>query len=278
MPKAKAMEFDFSKAPPAQGGGTDHIPPGPYQVRAVKAAETKSNEGKPQVTVNFKVTKGEQADRRLTERFTMPTSDKDSAFGLQKLHAMLLAMGFKVDTKKKMKLQLATIEGKTCMVEVRDNTYETGKGDKKRTVVTSQIDTFIIGGKSKASDDDDDEDEDDDASEDEDEDTDDDDTDEEDGDDDDEDESEEDDEDDDSEDEDDESEDDADDEDEDDDDEDDEDEDEDEPEPEPVKSKKKASTTAAKKGTKAAAKAQPKAPAKKKGKGKAPASTDEWPV
>lgn len=159
----KVMNLDFRKAPPAQGGGTDKIPPGRYflTVSGVSEPGNQSQTGKPMPVVNFKVARGELTGRRLRDQFVFPKSAEDSLFGMQRFHAFLLCLGLAVPSDRPFKLDLEKIVGKTCWAEVADGELPARGSNPARTV--SQVAEYVMpvaaqnGTSAPAADDDEDE-------------------------------------------------------------------------------------------------------------------------
>lgn len=128
------VELDFSGAPPAQGGGeSDHIPEDLYDIRVDDIENGKSKNDKPMITVRFKVADGPFANKRLVERFTIPRpGTDDSLFGLQRFHALLIALGFS-EQSKRVKVDLKKLVNRVCTAEVGDETQAATEQYPERT-------------------------------------------------------------------------------------------------------------------------------------------------
>jgi hypothetical protein len=235
------ITIDTKKVQPAHSGARrDYIKPGTYQFKVVDYSDKNSAAGKVMHAFTSEViSKGEMAGKKITDRFAMPKSSKESQFPVERLLAFLYACGAKKGGV--INAEGSKLVGRSFVAEVYDQQEEARTDDSGRTYPARTVSALAYPDPSKVEDDDDDEDDDDEAEEDEDEDE------------------EEDDEEDEDEDEDEDDEDDNDDE--------DEDEDEEEEEPEPVAKKrgrpaKAAVATRAKAPVKTKAKASAKAPAK----------------
>lgn len=118
---SNVIELDFRGAPPAQGGGgTDVVPAGRYPLRVDRVEQSKTNAGRSMIVVHFKVAVGEYAGSRLRDRFVLPSSPDDSKFGLQRLHAFIVAFGSEIG-ERKVKLDLDQFVGKVVLADVQDN-------------------------------------------------------------------------------------------------------------------------------------------------------------
>lgn len=140
---ANVITLDFRNAPPASGGGTDHVAPGKYMVTIAKGERGTTAKGAPMVTLRYTIARGSETGKRLSDRFPFPLTAEDSNFGQQKLHAALLAAGIKVPTDKAFKLDIDKILGKQLAVEVGDNSYKDKNGNER---INSQINDYILPG------------------------------------------------------------------------------------------------------------------------------------
>jgi len=114
------IELDFSDAPPAQGGmGSDHVPPGTYKLTISSAEKALSSTKKSMVTMWFRVASGEFAGRKVVERFVIPANADDSRFGLQRFHALLVALGLP-EQKGRAKVSLAALVNKNVLADIDD--------------------------------------------------------------------------------------------------------------------------------------------------------------
>lgn len=139
----RIVTFDFTDAPPAQGGGlTDHIPPGKYRLRVTNIEDGTAKSGKRMLTVSFEVASGDFIGKRLVERFVLATDKPGEVpFGLKRLHAFLLSLGLPVQ-QKSTKLDLDKLVGQTCDADVVDDKIEASEQYPERIV--SRINTFHI--------------------------------------------------------------------------------------------------------------------------------------
>lgn len=144
---ANIITLDLRDAPPAQGGGLDYVPPGTYRLRVDSTVYGNAKtSGRPMITISFRIAEGPHQGGRLNDRFTLPTNDKDSKFGLQRFHAFLLALGAKV-SQTAFKLDLDSLENKLVTAEVVDNkmpasTSDDGRSFSERTV--SRVAEYVI--------------------------------------------------------------------------------------------------------------------------------------
>ena len=149
MPTYVELDFSGGGAPPVQsmGGESDHIPPGQYVLALDKVDKTPSKAGKPMATVSFKVSSGEQDGKRLVERFVFPRKGHDdSAFGQQRFHGLLVALGSK-ELKTKVKLDLDSLLGKKVIADVDDETQAATDSYPERT--RSRPMGFLVAAKVK---------------------------------------------------------------------------------------------------------------------------------
>lgn len=150
---SREVTFDFTGAPPAQGGGTqDHIPPGRYIIRLEEITDGRAKTGKRMVTANFKVAgqmvegkavRGEYEGKRLVDRFVLDTEQK---FGFQRLHAFLLALklGVKETT---VSVDLDLLINRVCEAQVEDDKIPANDSYAERE--TSRINAYYAIEQSK---------------------------------------------------------------------------------------------------------------------------------
>jgi len=112
------VSFDFTGAPPAQGGGsTDHVAPGRYPIRLAEIVDGTSRSGKRMVTASFEVVGGAEDGKRLKDNFVLQSDQK---FGLQRLHAFLLALKLGV-SEKAVRVDLDKLVGRVCIGQATDD-------------------------------------------------------------------------------------------------------------------------------------------------------------
>lgn len=109
--------FDFTGAPPSQGGLADYVPPGRYPCRVFEITDGSSKAGNRMITARFEIANGEQKGKRLIDYFTLGVDEKK--VGEKRLHAFFLAIGLPVG-EKRFKLDLDGLVGKACFIETRD--------------------------------------------------------------------------------------------------------------------------------------------------------------
>lgn len=142
----RVVTFDFTDAPPAQGGGSDHIPPGRYLLRVVKVEDGKSqNTNARMVTARHEVIEGPEQGKRLTDQWVI-TGEK-SKFARQRLNAFLVNLGLRTQ-EKAVQVDLDKLEGKLVEALVRDNTIPAT--DKYPERLTSKVDSYFLHGKPAA--------------------------------------------------------------------------------------------------------------------------------
>lgn len=117
---ARIAAFDFTDAPPAQGGGDDYIPPGDYVFTVAKIEDGSSKAGKRMITVTLTVGAGDHKGSKLTDRFTFGNPG-DSKFPIQRFHAFLLALGAKISNPK-IQVDLDALERRSVRGTVKDET------------------------------------------------------------------------------------------------------------------------------------------------------------
>lgn len=140
----RVVNLDFSGAPPAQGGGSDRVPPGMYVIKVVEVKDGKSSTGKHMLTGSFEIVKGEQAGKNLMDNFMVePSAKNGSQFGLARFHAFLIALGGK-EVAGSMKLDLDKLNGRMCEVKVHDAERAATEEYEARTV--SQIRAYYVVG------------------------------------------------------------------------------------------------------------------------------------
>lgn len=166
--------FDFRKAKPATGGARrDYIKPGKYKLRVKAYSDKASGNGKEMHTFTFSVlTKGEEANKEIIDRFAMPKTARDSQFPVERLLAFFLAAGAKNAVGKQIKLDPARLVGKDFEAEIADQREEarTVDGTTYPARTVSAINRYIFDGDEDEPEDEEDEEEEDDEEEDEDED------------------------------------------------------------------------------------------------------------
>lgn len=117
MPNILTLNFD--DAPPAQGGGAVHVPPGEYvfKVGAVKIGTTKA--GATMVNTEYVIAEGPHKGVKLYDRFPFPKTPADSKFGMQRMHAFLLALGARIPAGS-FKFNFDSLTNKVVVCMVRD--------------------------------------------------------------------------------------------------------------------------------------------------------------
>lgn len=112
------LELDLQNAPPRQGGGVTLVPPGPYILQVVNADVGSSTKGNSMVRVDFQVAEGPYFGEEFSDFFApVPPPPGGSMNGLSKLHALLLACGFKISGSK-VKLDLTKLINRKCTANV----------------------------------------------------------------------------------------------------------------------------------------------------------------
>lgn len=130
------VSFDFTDAPPAQGGGgADKIPPGNYRVKVTKFTDGQSGNGNHMISANYEVTEGGQQGKRLMDNFVL-LADPEKNFGLRRIHQCFLALG--VNVQPKIRLDLDKLTGRTCIVRVVDDTLP-AKGDYDERAISKIV-------------------------------------------------------------------------------------------------------------------------------------------
>lgn len=137
------VQVDLTDAPPAQGSGGDHVPPGKYvlEIRLV-SVETARSSGRPMYTCQFSVAQGAEGTigKTLRDNFALPQTQQDSKFGLQRFHAFMLAVGFTI-SKPTFQLDLDLFTGRKVVAEVYDDTIPASGGYQERLV--SKISSYF---------------------------------------------------------------------------------------------------------------------------------------
>lgn len=141
---SRVATFDFTGAPPAQGGGADHIPPGRYVMRLTKIADDKDKNQKRMVVASLEVVQGEETGKRLRENFPIGVESK---FPRQRLNAFFQALGLAVG-EKIVKIDLDKLEGKLVEADVRDQIIAATENYPERT--GSKVDGFFLVGSKTA--------------------------------------------------------------------------------------------------------------------------------
>jgi hypothetical protein len=136
---AHPVTIDFTGAPPVEAGAgrADYVPPGTYLAKVERYEDGNARSGKQMFTFTFSIVAGEYAGKRLVERFTMPRDPNDSLFPKQRLHAMLVALGFKPLTGR-VSIDFDQLIGKKLLLEVADDVRPASEDGrfKERTVST----------------------------------------------------------------------------------------------------------------------------------------------
>lgn len=115
---ARQMTFDFTDAPPAQGGqSSDHVAPGKHTLRLTDWQEqTARTSGNKMQVVKLEVVSGADQGKTLIDRFVTGSENK---FGLQRLHAFLLALQLPVK-QKQVKLDVDRLIGRLTIGQIVD--------------------------------------------------------------------------------------------------------------------------------------------------------------
>lgn len=130
------VSFDFTDAPPAQGGGgSDKIPPGNYRVKVATFKDGTSGNGNHMITANYEVVEGSMQGKRLMDNFVL-LADPEKNFGLRRIHQCFLALG--VNVQPKMRLDLDKLAARQCIVRVVDDTLP-AKGDYEERVISKIV-------------------------------------------------------------------------------------------------------------------------------------------
>lgn len=133
----RIVTIDFTGAPPAQGGGTDRIPPGKYVLRLTKIDDGKSNTEKRMVTAALEVAQGPENGKRLRDQFVI---GGDAKFGRQRLNAFFRALGLAVG-EKIVKIDFDKLEGKLVLGDVRDDVIPANASYPERPI--SKVDAYF---------------------------------------------------------------------------------------------------------------------------------------
>lgn len=137
------IELDFHDAPPAQGDeGSDRIPVGRYALRVDRATKRTTTTGKPMITAFFKVAQGEHAGSRLRDQFVIPASPSDNKYGLQRFHALLVAINPQIGqqiAEKKVNFNLDLLKDKLVGADVVDNIIPANGNYSEKTVSQPSI-------------------------------------------------------------------------------------------------------------------------------------------
>lgn len=112
------MTFDFTDAPPAQGGqSSDHVAPGRHTLRLTDWQEqTARTSGNKMQVIKLEVVSGPDQGKTLIDRFV---TGSESKFGLQRLHAFLLALQLPVK-QKQVKLDVDRLIGRLTIGQIVD--------------------------------------------------------------------------------------------------------------------------------------------------------------
>ncbi len=115
------IELDFTGAPPSEGPSfSDHIPPGLYDLRVSKAERVTASNGKPMISVAFRVVGGQETGKKLADLFVLPRTEEESKVGLQRLHMLLVAVGSR-EIPGKARIDLATLANRVLRADVEDS-------------------------------------------------------------------------------------------------------------------------------------------------------------
>lgn len=125
MSDSQILEIDFTGAPPAQGGGgSDYIKPGTYVMVVNSAKKTTSKgSGRPQAIVDLRVhNEGQFQGKKILDYFLLDRGEGEyGAFGLQRFHAFLVAVGYTIG-ERKVQLDLEQLAGRPVVVQIDDDT------------------------------------------------------------------------------------------------------------------------------------------------------------
>lgn len=137
---ARKMTFDFTDAPPAQGGqSSDHVMPGRHTLRLVDFSETQArSSGNKMIVTKFEVASGPDQGKQLIDRFV---TTGESKFGLQRLHAFFLALNLPV-TQKKVALDVDRLIGQLVVAQVVDEVVPANDNYPER--LQSKINAYYL--------------------------------------------------------------------------------------------------------------------------------------
>lgn len=127
------VELDFTGAPPAQGGGTDRIPAGRYNLKVTAIKDGASSNQNRMFTVDLEVASGNEQGKQLRDNFVVAPGANGSKFGLQKFHAFLVALGAPL-AQGKVKFDTDKLVGRVCEAQVGDAELRANGENEARTV------------------------------------------------------------------------------------------------------------------------------------------------
>lgn len=129
----REIVVDFTDAPPAQGGaGSDYIPQGKYlwEIKSAEKTSAKSS-GAEMIVVELAVVQGVDgtayAGKKNIDRFTFPRNAEASKFGLQRFHALMVAVGYPPQSGK-VKIDLDKLVGRRVIGDVEDE-HQAAQGE-----------------------------------------------------------------------------------------------------------------------------------------------------
>jgi len=122
------ITINTKKVQPAHSGARrDYIKPGFYQFKVVDYSDKSSAGGKVMHAFTSEViSKGDQAGKKITDRFAMPRNSKESQFPVERLLAFLIACGAK--TGGTINAEGSKLVGRTFYAEVFDQQEEARQG------------------------------------------------------------------------------------------------------------------------------------------------------
>lgn len=127
MAEDTRIVVDLSNAPPAQGGQTDHVPPGWYILRLNKLYGITAQTGTKGARAEMSVLRGEYEGSKIQGSFYF--GSQKSKFGEQRFHAFLIACGAKVSAGP-LDFNGDTLIGRPLIALIADETFERNDGSK----------------------------------------------------------------------------------------------------------------------------------------------------
>lgn len=133
------ISIDFTGAPPTnETGMSARVDPGTYRLKVADASHRQVRNDKTMITVTFKIAAGKYVGRQIKDTFVLPRpGTDDSRLGLQRFHAMLVAITGK-EVSGNAKLDLATLKTKELVADLDDDVIP-ARDQYKETIVSKPV-------------------------------------------------------------------------------------------------------------------------------------------
>ncbi len=143
------ININFNNAPPAQGGRRyDLVPEGTYLLEITETSQglARSGSGRTVVGFGFRICEGESVGKKVGQTFTMPLDGNDSVFGIQQIHALILAVSKKATKPLEggKKIDLDKLVGKQVVSEIQIETLKATE-ERREVQISRPVSFYRVG-------------------------------------------------------------------------------------------------------------------------------------